>query len=55
MIKIRFENKNTNTSGKGFLIATNIYMNPNDATILIPKKQEPEKKPDVNPEYISVK
>ena len=45
--KIRFVEKMENTSGKGFLLTTKIYNNPNNAALLGPKKQNKEGMADV--------
>ena len=37
--KIRFVKEMANNSGKGFILTTNFYKNPNNAVLLVPKKR----------------
>ena len=52
--KIRFDEKIANNGGKGLILATKFYKNPNDATLLVPNNHNPEVKVDIEPEGVKV-
>ena len=53
--EIRFDKKIVNNGGEGFILTTKFYNSPNDAALLVPKKQNPEGKADVQLEGTAVK
>ena len=52
--KIRFDEKIANNGGKGIILATRLYTNPNNAALLVPNNQNPEVKVEVEPEGVKL-
>ena len=48
--EIRFDEKMANNGGNGFILSTNLYNIPKNVALLVPDKQKPKGKTDVQPE-----